>query len=324
MIYITGDTHGGFNRIYSFCRKHATSRDDILIILGDAGINYFGDIRDSINKQRLSELPITLFCIHGNHEIRPRNIDTYQIDYFHGGIVHYEQEYSNILFANDGQIYDLDGKKCLVIGGAYSVDKHYRIRMGMRWFEDEQPDITTKRLVELQVRRKQVDVILSHTCPFKYIPTEVFLPGIDQSTVDNSTEHWLDFIEEICAYQHWYCGHYHTDKTVDKLRFVFEDIFEFSEAHQEPKQEDEPLCNMCGKPLDEYDLQEKFGFEHYIGYGSSHDLEHVKARFCCGCFDKMLDQAVRVFKISPILGEYSLAGEVPIYEVIDELAEEAG
>ena len=39
----------------------------------------------------------------------------------------------------------------------------------------------------LEERNWQVDVVFSHTCPLKYEPVEVFLPGIDQSTVDKST-----------------------------------------------------------------------------------------------------------------------------------------
>ena len=49
MIYITGDTHGKFERIEQFCGKFKTSREDILIILGDAGINcllYTSDAAD--------------------------------------------------------------------------------------------------------------------------------------------------------------------------------------------------------------------------------------------------------------------------------------
>ena len=38
MIYITGDTHGSFERVESFCERMKTKREDILIILGDAGI----------------------------------------------------------------------------------------------------------------------------------------------------------------------------------------------------------------------------------------------------------------------------------------------
>ena len=39
-IYLTGDTHGGFSRVSSFTKKARTSRDDVMIVLGDAGINY--------------------------------------------------------------------------------------------------------------------------------------------------------------------------------------------------------------------------------------------------------------------------------------------
>jgi 3-oxoacid CoA-transferase subunit A len=73
-----------------------------------------------------------------------------------------------------------------------------------------------------------VSVVLSHTCPLKYEPTEVFLSGIDQSTVDKSTEKWLGTIERCLQYDEWYCGHYHTSKQVDKLQFMYKDIRMFS------------------------------------------------------------------------------------------------
>lgn len=43
MIYITGDTHGRFERVEQFSERFGTSREDVLIILGDAGINFSGD-----------------------------------------------------------------------------------------------------------------------------------------------------------------------------------------------------------------------------------------------------------------------------------------
>lgn len=46
MFYITGDTHRDFERIILFCLENKTTRDDVLIILGDAGINYYGGIKD--------------------------------------------------------------------------------------------------------------------------------------------------------------------------------------------------------------------------------------------------------------------------------------
>lgn len=41
-----------------------------------------------------------------------------------------EDAYPHILFAKDGEVYDLEGKRTFVIGGAYSVDKAYRILRG--------------------------------------------------------------------------------------------------------------------------------------------------------------------------------------------------
>ena len=46
MIYITGDTHGEFSRIERFCEREKPTRDATMIILGDAGINYYGGWRD--------------------------------------------------------------------------------------------------------------------------------------------------------------------------------------------------------------------------------------------------------------------------------------
>ena len=86
-----------------------------------------------------------------------------------------------------------------------------------------------KRYVESHFAKRgwKVDVVLGHTTPLKYEPVEVFLSGIDQSKVDKSTEKWLDGIEDRLEYQKWYCGHFHTEKKVDKLEIMFEnfDVF---------------------------------------------------------------------------------------------------
>ena len=229
MIYITGDTHGSFNRVADFCRENQTTKDDILIILGDAGINFQRGFVDIMKKDFLAELPITLLCIHGNHEQRPFTIPTYTEQEWHGGIVYVENEYPSILFAKDGEVYDLDGQKAIAIGGAYSIDKMFRIMYGYGWWADEQPSDEIKRYVEKQLEKRnwKIDVVLSHTVPLKYEPTEVFLPGVDQSRVDKSTEAWLGRIEEKLEYRRWYCGHYHTEKEVDRVRLMFEEVENF-------------------------------------------------------------------------------------------------
>ena len=77
MIWLTGDTHGHFERIEAFCREKQTTVDDILIILGDAGFNFGGGARDLALKTYASQFPITIFSLHGNRENRPQNIPGY-------------------------------------------------------------------------------------------------------------------------------------------------------------------------------------------------------------------------------------------------------
>ena len=72
------------------------------------------------------------------------------------------------------------------------------------------------------------------------------------------------------------------------------------------------VCTMCGKPLNDMDKQENFGFNYHVGYGSKHDLEHIKARFCCHCFDKILDHIIDNSIHSPVIGEYAPCGEQEI------------
>ncbi|MBR5786613.1 MAG: hypothetical protein IKY41_07965, partial [Clostridia bacterium] len=83
--YVTGDKHRNFENVKLFCRDVNTRRKDVLIILGDAGLNYYEDFRDDELKREMTALNITLFCLHGNKEKRPQNIATYGIRNFCGG-----------------------------------------------------------------------------------------------------------------------------------------------------------------------------------------------------------------------------------------------
>ena len=219
--YVTGDTHRRFTRLFEFCETNHTTIEDTLVILGDAGINIYCDTRDDDKKNELLNLPVTLLCVHGNHEERPFLLG-YQEKEWKGGMVYYEEKYPNLLFAKDGEIYDFDGKKAVVIGGAYSVDKYYRLRNYLPWFESEQPTEEIKHYVETQLEQCgwSVDYVFSHTAPIKYEPTWSFLPGINQSLVDKTTERWLQTICDKLTFQEWYAGHYHVDSKEGPITFL--------------------------------------------------------------------------------------------------------
>lgn len=230
MIILTGDTHREFDRIFEFCAEYDTTRDDVLVILGDAGINYYLDETDEALKRELSRLDVTLLCVHGNHEERPAEIPSYEEVLWRGGIVYAEPEFPSLLFAKDGEIYDLEGRTAMVIGGAYSIDKYYRLANRLPWFECEQPSEEIKAFVETRLEKMgwRVDYIFSHTAPLSFEPRHAFIPGLKQALVDKSTEKWLDDIQRRVSCAGWFCGHYHIDDQMGPVRIMYHDFLELN------------------------------------------------------------------------------------------------
>ena len=241
--FITGDKHRHFERVKQFCREMNTRRKDVLIILGDTGFNYYDDKRDDELKKEISQLNITLFCLHGNKENRPQNVGTYGIRSFCGGKVYYEPKYPNIFFAIDGEIYTFEGKKYMVVGGAHSVDKMRCLEEGKPFWYDEMPDDKIKETVEsnLQKEGNKIYGMMTHTCPIDYLPTEMFMSTRQNASIkrkprkakskklfkpdiDRSTEIWLGDLERKIDYEVWFCGHYHVDKQIDRIQMMYKNI----------------------------------------------------------------------------------------------------
>lgn len=176
--------------------------------------------------------------IKGNHDQRPSpKLYTITPEDAHPlvrGSCLYEKEFPSLLFsAMYGKYEFFSGERWIdtfVLGGAYSADKWYRLEMqalghgGYRWFADEQMTNFEMREAMTMILDVEPEIVLSHTCPFKYEPRDMFLSQVDQSTVDDTMEHWMDGIEEEIPYSKWYCGHWHTDRTIDKMRFMYYDI----------------------------------------------------------------------------------------------------
>lgn len=163
-------------------------------------------------KEQLSKYNFKFFCIHGNHEERPENIFSYHELEMFDGQVFFEDKYLNLIFAKNGELYNFNGKSVLVIGGAYSIDKDYRTSKGYPWFEKEQLSEVERKSILEKYTGKHIDIILSHTCQFKYEPKESFKLSLPQELVDKSMEKFLDDVEEKLDYDKWHCGHYHIEK----------------------------------------------------------------------------------------------------------------
>jgi 3-oxoacid CoA-transferase subunit A len=195
----------------------AAGDENVLIILGDAGLNFFFNRRDEELKKKLSKYPFTYFIIRGNHEERPsicaaKNPDKWHKETYFDGEVWIENDYPYIKYAMDCVCqYNINGYNTLVIPGAYSVDKYKRLEMDWSWFPKEQLSedemIAGKEL--LNQMNWKCDLVLSHTCPIMFEPTDLFLSFVDQSMVDKTMERYLGEIEFNLDYTAWCWGHYH-------------------------------------------------------------------------------------------------------------------
>lgn len=216
--FITGDTHGqnetrlkNIKANYPDCLPEETA----VIILGDVGFQYYKNKKDWKNKHYASKLGYTLYCVRGNHEDRIENSEAAHRIYDEDidGFVWIEDEFPNIkYFDDDISECTINGKSVLVIPGAYSVDKWYRLQNNWQWFSQEQLTDEEKGFGAWFCKGKTYDFVLSHTCPLSWQPTDLFLGCIDQSTVDNSMEVWMEEIKDTFNWGIWVFGHYHADR----------------------------------------------------------------------------------------------------------------
>lgn len=226
-IYMTADIHGDFRPIRDFIKKinniKKPTKNDIIILLGDSGLQFFFNYRDEKLKQKLNSYEITLFLIRGNHEERPsicmnKNPNAWHMEEFWGNQVYVENDYPYIKYALDipakYEIPTAQGNfiKTLVLPGAYSVDKYVRLVNNWSWFPQEQCNEEEMAAGIALAQSDSYDLVLSHTCPVIYEPTDLFLSVVDQSLVDKTTERWLGEIEHNLDYNLWCFGHYHANR----------------------------------------------------------------------------------------------------------------
>ena len=240
-ILICGDVHGDFRPIKALYEHEPLTENDVLIMLGDFGANYFFNHRDTEYKEELKKYKITYFIIRGNHEERPsicmeNHPEAWHMEEFWGNQVYVENDYPYIKYALDMPAnYEIptaqgDVLKTLVLPGAYSVDKDYRIVNHWSWFPQEQCNEEEMAAGTALAQSGTWDLVLSHTCPVIYEPTDLFLSIIDQSTVDKTTERWLGEIEYHLDYKLWCWGHFHANRVYPQYEgkeklMLFNDCF---------------------------------------------------------------------------------------------------
>lgn len=215
--YVTGDTHRDFSRFKYYDELDQQDENLGIIILGDVGLNYMIEqwwpdyhVKNSLKKK----YKFTIYCVKGNHEARPSECKNMHLvwDDNVNGEVWVEDDFPNIKYFKEVGEYIINGYHVLVIGGAYSVDKWYRLQFDRKWFASEQ--LTQKEMdsVKELTLGKKYDFVFSHTCPISWEPEDLFLGCVDQSTVDKTMEVWLEEVKDYVDWKIWLFGHYHQSR----------------------------------------------------------------------------------------------------------------
>lgn len=228
MIYITGDCHGIHDIAklspYNFDDSDMT-KDDYLIICGDMGLIWssevWADEEDDYRERVLMNFYNSKKCrvlfLDGNHENHAR-LNNYPVQEWYGGKIHVISD--NIYHLMRGQVFDIDGKKIFIMGGAASTDKKRRIE-DVSWWKEEIPNNSEREEAMNNLRNNnfKVDYILTHTGPTSTLKTINADYRIDEYT------DWLEEINKTVDFKHWYFGHFHTDKRIDnKHSVVFNEV----------------------------------------------------------------------------------------------------
>ena len=247
-IVLTGDIHGdtrGFaRRLLGADGSLLLHEGDTLVCLGDVSVKYGERISGDLLGV-FSALPCDVVVMRGNHDTRYwRDMRSGAFAQGHvrlrewgGGLAMYDERHPNVLYVPDeGGLFQIDGESCLFVPGAFSVDGMWRRVNG--WpFEYEEQLTKDEMAVLLDIAGvAHVDYVFSHTCPDVWEPriSDLFLPGMDQRSVDKRMERWMDELLEVVRrdLKGWFFGHFHDDRVLGAsvpARMLYYDVVRLGE-----------------------------------------------------------------------------------------------
>ncbi|MBP5230315.1 MAG: metallophosphoesterase [Clostridia bacterium] len=244
-LFVTGDTHGDFQRFGS--KRFDAPEGSTVLICGDFGGVWDRSAAEAYWLDWLEEKPYTFLFVDGNHE----NYDLLNADpvsSWNGGNVHVVR--NNVIQLMRGQIFDIEGVRFFVFGGARSHDigggilspddpdirekirrlnreqALYRIDR-VSWWKEEMPSEAemSEGIANLEKAGNSVDCILTHCAPTSV--QDILSGGLYGH--DKLTE-YLEKIRRNCSFGMWFFGHYHENRTVGRdFLMLYEAVVPLSE-----------------------------------------------------------------------------------------------
>lgn len=222
MVYITGDTHGDFER-FSSSRTKILKKGDTLIVCGDFGFIWDGSKQEQKILKKLGKKKYNICFLDGTHE-NFNLLNSYEVSEWNGGKV--RNITGNIYHLMRGQIYNIEDLKIFTMGGGESPDIDMRFD-NESWSRDEIP--TQVELLEgadnIENVGCKVDVILTHEPPSN-IKGFLMLKSNERTRV-TALNAYFEQLAKSCKFDKWYFGSMHMDKHISSTHIaVFNNIVE--------------------------------------------------------------------------------------------------
>ena len=221
MIYITGDTHGDYERFNDKALKKLTA-EDMIIVCGDFGFIWQGGEKERRVLKALAKKKFTIAFVDGSHENFGR-LRTFAQEQWNGGTVH--RVANNIIHLMRGQYYTINGTTIFTMGGGESEENE--LRGEEAWAGGSLPDRSELVMgaANLDIHGGKVDVIISHepSSKIKSILSDQDKLGTMASI--NALNAFLEQLSENIAYKKWFFGYFHINKRItSKITAVYTDI----------------------------------------------------------------------------------------------------
>lgn len=211
-IILVGDVHGEWEHFKHLTHARYQHENAYIIQVGDFGVGFRHESEEerslfSFNKI-LGERNCHLFAIRGNHDDPSRFKES-----------NHPCGYENITLLPDYSELDLLGKSILLVGGAVSVDRRFRVEGRSYWSDEE---FTLKLEHEFPYKDRQYDLVVTHTRPgvcgaFKGFDNIKYWCDQDYDLQNDLIEESqkLDYLYEHTKPKNWAYGHFHKSNTIN-------------------------------------------------------------------------------------------------------------
>ena len=244
MIYITGDTHNtedmsnlSSKNMKLCCMEQGVDFHDIThaIVLGDFGLPWSSDCEideagihptdhtDRYLYKWYNQKPFKILAVMRNHDNYDMIEKLPEVEMFGSKVLKVSD---NVFYFKRGEIYFIEDKRFLVLGGALSDDKAWRKTHESWWKQEEWSEGEKSSCLAKLEAENQFDYVLSHTGPSAGIAlTDDFYSNEEnlKQLQSDSNVVFNDKIDSIISYKKWFFGHWHSDwgyENYDKSKYI--------------------------------------------------------------------------------------------------------